>query len=63
MPAFDRVSGKVKGDLAEYYRFAADSVRMSKEKYAEAASRAKVAHPSRPAWCHPYSEYYEPDDD
>ena len=63
--AFDRVSESVVADLTSYYRSAAESVRISKERYEEAAARANAAHPSRPAWFNPYSysEYYEPDDD
>ena len=63
--AFDRVAGKVVEDLTDYYHLAAESVRSGKEKYADAASRANAAHPSRPAWFNPYSysEYLDSDDD
>ena len=61
--AFDRVSGKPVTDITGYYCAAAESVRTSKQKYAEAAARANAAHPSRPAWFNPYSDYYESDDE
>jgi len=63
--AFDRVAGNGLKAMTDYYLAAAEKVRASKEKYAEAESRANASRPSRPAWFNPYSHcaHGGPDDD
>ncbi|HEX3725459.1 MAG TPA: hypothetical protein VHV08_04425 [Pirellulales bacterium] len=52
--AFDRVGGSVK-PVSEYFVHAAEVVRASKVKYAEAEARANAARPARPVWFNPFS--------
>ncbi len=54
--AFDRVNGTSLERVTEYFLRAAEIVRLSKEKYAEAEARANTNRPTRPAWFNPYSQ-------
>jgi cytidylate kinase len=63
--AFDLVAGLPAKPISDYFHGAADAVRASKVKYAEAEARANANRPSRPVWFNPYSSNYidYPDDD
>jgi predicted AAA+ superfamily ATPase len=53
--AFDRAAGNGLAPITEYLLAAADTVRSSKERYAEAEARANARRPARPVWFNPYS--------
>jgi ATP-dependent 26S proteasome regulatory subunit len=53
--AYDRVAGTDGKPITGYFRAAAEAVRVSKKKYAEAEARASAQHSGRPAWFHPCS--------
>jgi len=56
--AFDRAAGNGLKPITEYFLSAADTLRSSKERYAEAEARANLSRPSRPVWFHPYSHAF-----
>jgi predicted AAA+ superfamily ATPase len=53
--AFDLVANQPPQPITDYFLAAADSVRASKEKYAQAEQRANANRPSRPVWFRPYA--------
>jgi transitional endoplasmic reticulum ATPase len=55
--AFDLVSSAAVEPVTAYFVRAAESVRASKEKYAQAEARANANRPTRPVWFNPYSSY------
>jgi transitional endoplasmic reticulum ATPase len=61
--AFDLVTNGSTQEVTQYFVKAADGIRASKEKYAEAEARANANRPSRPVWFKPYSSYSDLSDD
>jgi ATP-dependent 26S proteasome regulatory subunit len=53
--AFDRASTGEARPVTDYFLAAADTVRQSKSKYAEAAARTSAVRPTRPVWFNPDS--------
>ena len=51
--AYDKVSGAQASEATEYMLAAVDTVRASKEKYAEAETKANAKRESRPTWFNP----------
>jgi AAA+ superfamily predicted ATPase len=54
--AFDRLAGARTKSTTDYCLAAAETVRGSKQRYAEAESRANATRVARPAWFNPYSD-------
>jgi ATP-dependent 26S proteasome regulatory subunit len=53
--AFDRAAGNGVSPITEYLLAAADSVRSSKKRYADAEARTNALRPGRPVWFNPFS--------
>ena len=61
--AFDLVNIQPTENVTRYFVAAADTVRASKQKYAEAEARANANRPTRPVWFNPYSNCIDVPDD
>jgi transitional endoplasmic reticulum ATPase len=53
--AFDRIAGVSTKSMTEYCLAAAETVRASKQRYAEAEARANATRAARPSWFNPNS--------
>ena len=63
--AFDVIGRQPVKPPTEYFLAAAETVRISKQRYAAAEARANANRPSRPVWFNPYSsmQFDAPDED
>lgn len=52
--AFDRVHGRPKRTMTDYFLNAIDGVRQNKDRYARAEAQARINRPVRPAWFNPF---------
>ncbi len=55
--AIDRVAGQDGRSMTDHCLAAAQAVRASKDKYEQAVARANAAHPARPPWFNPYTDF------
>ncbi|HZL90648.1 MAG TPA: ATP-binding protein [Pirellulaceae bacterium] len=60
--AFDLVAKNMPQPVTDYFVAAAEAVRASKERYAQAELRANANRPSRPVWFRPYASAVYGDD-